>query len=281
MQLVFGILVIAFAASVFFVNLSLGVFESVFFNTNGNEESKSFPVKSVTISIQELRKNVTAPVPLKTLEKAPQGVLSRQGVFKATNAQRVQEGLLPFSLNDTLSAIAEAKVNDMFDSQYFEHESPSGILFTDLAEFYKYEYLAMGENLALGYYKNDELLVAAWMDSPGHRENILNTTYQEIGIAVQKGLFENEEVWLAVQTFGLPLAACPGPSETTKNEIEFKQFEIQQLQGLLEKAKEAKEIKKFNELVDRHNQAVEEVQDLIGRYNEGVQKFNACANKEK
>jgi uncharacterized protein YkwD len=92
----------------------------------------------------------------------------------------------------------------MFENQYFAHESPTGEKVSDLAKKFGYDFLLIGENLAMGNFSSDEDLVLAWMESPGHRENILNEKYQEIGVAVKKGIFEGKEVWIAVQHFGLP-----------------------------------------------------------------------------
>jgi len=182
----------------------------------------------------------------------------------------------------------------MFKLQYFEHESPTGVLFTDLADVYGYEYLAMGENLAFGHYESEEALVQAWMDSPGHRANILHAKYQEIGIAMQKGNFEGQEVWMAVQTFGLALSTCPVPEEDIKTAIDIKKIGVEALQEFLDITKEeldrmrpkygsayGSKINEFNDLVEKYNKTVLETQNLITGYNIQVEIFNQCANSEK
>ena len=70
----------------------------------------------------------------------------------------------------------------------------------------------------MGNFKNDQDLVSAWLNSPGHRANILNTRFTEIGTAVLKGFYEGREVWMAVQEFGLPLSSCPNPDSKVKIE---------------------------------------------------------------
>jgi len=124
----------------------------------------------------------------------------------------------------------DLQLDDIFEKQYFAHISPEGLGPSDLAEKSGYEYIMIAENLALGNFKDDNTLVNAWMDSPGHRANILNNRYTEIGVAVGKGFFsesnENNkeeiatEVWIAVQEFGLPLSSCPKPEESLLNTIE-------------------------------------------------------------
>jgi uncharacterized protein YkwD len=304
MNILFGIFAVILAVSLFLVNFSLGVFKFLDIPSFSSEENNQ--VQTVleglaeqieegkqNLVIDELKKTITAPTPLKVFQKESQGSLTTLGVFAATNAQRQQNGLSALSGNATLDIVAEAKVNDMFELQYFEHESPTGILFTHLAEQFGYEYLSMGENLALGNYESEEVLVQAWMDSPGHRANILNAKYSEIGLAVKKGLFNGQEVWLAVQTFALPLSVCPSPDEDLKAEIELKKVEIKELQILVDAAREElrntsqkqssayqKKIDEFNALVEQYNKAVLEVQTLVSGYNMQVEVFNACADSK-
>jgi uncharacterized protein YkwD len=65
-----------------------------------------------------------------------------------------------------------------------------------------YHYQHLSENIAMGHFQNDEKAVIAWMQSPGHRKNILSDECSDIGVAVKKGWLKGEEVWVAVQIFG-------------------------------------------------------------------------------
>src|SRR6185369_15716694 len=118
-------------------------------------------------------------------------------------------GLPALKENALLDKAAKKKLDDMFAQQYFEHINPQGKGPSDLAKSVGYDYIAIGENLALGNFKNDAELVQAWMDSPGHRANILNKQYTEIGVAVGQGTYEGKKTWLAVQEFGRPTSSCP------------------------------------------------------------------------
>jgi uncharacterized protein YkwD len=138
-------------------------------------------------------------------------ILTRSGVIEETNRQRqinLGSGHVLVE-NALLDQAAQAKVDDMFAGQYFEHVSPLG----DDASYFigktGYQYVAIGENLAMGSYRGDAALVKAWMDSPGHRENILKNGFTEIGVAVGYGQFDGRMVWFAVQEFGTPESACP------------------------------------------------------------------------
>jgi hypothetical protein len=102
-----------------------------------------------------------------------------------------------------LSEAARQKAGDMFAFNYWAHVSPSGrtpwAFFTDVG--YKYQYA--GENLARDF-RDPGAVVNAWMNSPSHRENIVNSKYQEIGVAVVDGTLQGVETALVVQLFGTP-----------------------------------------------------------------------------
>jgi hypothetical protein len=209
--------------------------------------------------------------------------------------QRQENGNLPtLKENVELDQAASAKANDMFLNQYFEHISPFGVGVSDLAENSGYEYIMIGENLALGNFKDDAVLVQAWMDSPGHRANILNERYTDIGVSVIKGMFEGETTWLAVQHFGLPLSACDGPQETLKAKIGLNQADTQELKNSLIVLKEEIEgmnprrqreeynakVEEYNNLVSQYNNLIAETKGLTETYNVQVSAFNECASSQ-
>jgi len=246
--------------------------------------------KEITNLIQEAGKQISTPPPLRAKKEVPEAFLTRAGVIEFTNIQREKYGLPPLKENLKLNASAEEKVKDMFENQYFSHFSPSGVGVEDLVKSAGYEFIAIGENLALGNFENDEVLVQGWMDSPGHRENILNDRYQEIGVAVLKGLFEGKSTWLAVQHFGLPLSACPQPNETLKTKITVNQNQIKELEKTLEilrveiqtmrpKRGSAyiEKIEQYNNLVNQYNALIDETESLINQYNNQIKIFNDCA----
>ena len=74
-----------------------------------------------------------------------------------------------------------------------------------------YDYQAAAENLAVGL-AADDVLIGAWMASPGHRHNILNKRYTDIGIGIARGLYRGQETVYVVQLFGTPrrVSARPG-----------------------------------------------------------------------
>jgi hypothetical protein len=239
--------------------------------------------------IEEVEKLISLPPPLKAEEGDPEAFLTSAGVIQWTNIQREKYGLPPLKENLRLNVSTEAKVYDMFENQYFSHDSPSGFGVGDLVTNVGYEFIAIGENLALGNFENDQVLVQGWMDSSGHRENILNSSYQEIGVAVKKSVFEGESTWLAVQHFGMPLSACFQPSEQLTIEIKANQNQIKQLQNTLDSLQKEirlmrpkrglvykQKIEQFNALVEEYNILVDETKALISEYNSQVKLFNDC-----
>lgn len=120
-----------------------------------------------------------------------------------TNTERSKVGLQQLKYNDVLSKAALKKANNMFSENYWAHISPSGKTPWDfiLGENYKYTYA--GENLAKDFQKSKSV-VSAWMASPTHKENILNSHYSEVGFAIVNGKLQGKETTLVVQMFGTP-----------------------------------------------------------------------------
>src|SRR3989338_5499782 len=241
----------------------------------------------------EIEKKISNPGPLRQYKKVSKdsAVLTELGIIQWTNVQRIQNGnLLSLSNNQKLNESAKKKLDNMFDQQYFEHNSPDGLGAGDLGEKVGYDFILMGENLAMGNFKDDQNLIQEWMNSPGHRANILNERYLEIGVAVGKELFEGKEVWLAVQHFGLPASTCPSIDQELKVRIQINQKEIDDtsisLSFLEKELKKLESIMSFNynEKVNNFNSLVEEYNNLVNKtkidievYNNQVKAFNSCA----
>lgn len=122
-------------------------------------------------------------------------------LVEGTNQKRQEQGLSPLSLNPQLSAAAAQKAVDMFSKNYWAHNSPDGKTPWDFIVSSGYRYTVAGENLAKNFI-NSSGVVDAWMASPTHRDNILKSTYQEVGFAVVNGVLNGEETTLVVQMFG-------------------------------------------------------------------------------
>ena len=102
-------------------------------------------------------------------------------VIRLVNVQRTQHGLNPLSANWELSRVARYKSQDMVDHRYFSHTSPTyGTPFQMIRSF-GLSFRTAGENIAYGQ-RTPQAMVNAWMNSSGHRANILNAAYTQIGV---------------------------------------------------------------------------------------------------
>jgi len=141
--------------------------------------------------------------------------ITPERIIELTNQKRAAAGLSPLKLNSLLSEAARRKAADMFAFNYWAHNSPSG---RNPWSFFKevgYKYLYAGENLARDF-NDPESVVEAWMNSPSHRENIMNSKYQEIGVAVVDGSLQGVETTLVVQLFGTqPVVTAKKPTTKT------------------------------------------------------------------
>jgi uncharacterized YkwD family protein/spore coat assembly protein SafA len=107
-------------------------------------------------------------------------------VIELTNQERQKAGLSPLQLDWQLSRVARYKSRDMRDTGYFAHRSPQYGSPFDMMKSFNVQYSSAGENIAVGQ-TSPEQVVREWMNSPGHRKNILNGTYTHIGVGYAKG----------------------------------------------------------------------------------------------
>jgi len=124
-------------------------------------------------------------------------------VIELTNNERLNAGLTIVKQNQELSQAAQAKAADMFAHNYWAHLSPTGTEPWSFITSSGYKYQHAGENLARDF-GNPSDIVKAWMASPTHRQNLLDSRYKDIGIAVMDGYLNGVETTLVVQIFGTP-----------------------------------------------------------------------------
>ncbi len=127
--------------------------------------------------------------------------ISPANIIQLTNQQRVASGLNTLTSNAKLTAAAQAKANNMFELQYWDHYGPTGETPWMFISQAGYTYVYAGENLAKGF-RTAEGVHEAWMASPTHKENIMSINYKEIGVAVVEGTLLGKETILVVQMFG-------------------------------------------------------------------------------
>jgi hypothetical protein len=136
-------------------------------------------------------------------------------VIDFTNGDRAAENIPTLLISPSLERAAQLKAEDMALKGYFAHTSPDGTTPWHWFEAAGYDFVYAGENLAVRFDDSAEV-VKAWMNSPGHRANILNEHFTEIGIGVAEGVFEGKPAVFVVQMFGAPAprplaVALPAP----------------------------------------------------------------------
>ncbi|WP_409347113.1 CAP domain-containing protein [Paenibacillus sp. MBLB4367] len=105
-----------------------------------------------------------------------------QQVLDLVNQERSKAGLKPLSMSSGLTKVAMAKAQDMYNNNYFDHQSPTYGSPFDMMKSFGITYNSAGENIAKGQSSPAEVM-NQWMNSPGHRANILNSSFTQIGIA--------------------------------------------------------------------------------------------------
>ena len=121
--------------------------------------------------------------------ETPNGVTESaeaEQVLNLVNKERAKQNLQPLTLSAKLTSIANVKAADMRDNNYFSHTSPNyGSPFEMLQQF-GVSYTAAGENIAAGQ-KSAEAVMTDWLNSSGHRANIMNKEYKELGVGYVTG----------------------------------------------------------------------------------------------
>lgn len=122
-------------------------------------------------------------------------------IMRLVNAERVKNGLNEVVINTTLAREAEQYACEMVQYDFFDHVNPvTGSTLGDRTREFDYDFQVVGENLAAGQ-RTAAQAFTDWMNSPGHRKNILDPRFTELGIAVKLG-GEYQIYW--VQEFGQP-----------------------------------------------------------------------------
>ena len=144
--------------------------------------------------------------------------INKTEIISLTNSERSAKGAPSLAESSSLSQAAALKADHMFKNNYWAHFGPDGTspwLFFNQVD---YAYTFAGENLAKDF-QSSAGVVAGWMASTaGHKENILQTSFTEIGVAVKNGVLLGEETTLVVQLFGRPVsytAAAPTIDQPT------------------------------------------------------------------
>ncbi|MDP4153788.1 MAG: SafA/ExsA family spore coat assembly protein [Bacillota bacterium] len=142
-----------------------------------DELKKANPqIKNATLIYVGQKINIPEGAPLKSVESQ---------VFDLVNKERAKYGLTPYKMNWELSRVARLKSQDMINKHYFSHTSPTYGSPFKMMESFGLHFSAAAENIAMGQRTAQEVM-NAWMNSPGHRANILSRSCTQIGIGAAK-----------------------------------------------------------------------------------------------
>ena len=251
-------------------------------------------ISSGTIKIVTTSKNKTSTKNVEGSNNSPvlgnfktgNLILDSAQIIYWTNIGRNNNGeLKALADNQTLDKIAEKRVDDMFANSYFEHISPSGDDASKEADSFNYSYIIIGENIALGNFDSSRSLVDAWMASPGHRENILNKYFTNIGVATKMGTYNGQKVSISAQIFSKPLSDCPLPSSTVKTQLNLYNQSASNLKTKIDSLNlsiknnsvdNISELSQYNSFIDSYNNLISEIKVLSLKYNQEVNIYNNC-----
>ncbi|MEX1111829.1 MAG: CAP domain-containing protein [Candidatus Andersenbacteria bacterium] len=158
-----------------------------------------------------------------TPSQAELSTITTARITQLTNAERTEAGLPALTTNSKLAAAAKEKGEHMLAEDYFAHISPSGVTPWFWIQKHGYAYQVAGENLAIDFTEAEDV-VAAWIASPSHKDNIMHPAYTETGIAVVSGEFQGGTSIIVVHMFGKPstgqvaaevVSPTPTPAPTT------------------------------------------------------------------
>ncbi len=180
------------------------------------------PVLAFCSTFLIVTKIATVGIFLLTPNVASLATITSTFLVEKTNEARRAAGVPPLTVHPLLAASARLKAEDMLRADYFEHTSPTGVTPWQWFDRAGYAYVYAGENLAIDF-TTGEATQAAWMNSSGHRRNILGSSYANIGIAVVTGEFEGRTTTVVVQHFGAlsnvqrgaPMSTTTSPTPST------------------------------------------------------------------
>jgi uncharacterized protein YkwD len=196
-------------------------------------------------------------------------------MLERINSDRLKNGKKELAWNQSLCESALLKSQDMSANSYFEHNSPSGITPWYWVKKVGYKYTFVGENLALNYF-TAQSAHEGLMNSPGHRANILNDNFTEIGINYVRGKLNGEDAFFVVQHFASPAPEKPEIKyvceiEKAKNNLSKLRSDKDKIEKYLNDAESKKaefkkagyDTKEIDDYIDNMEDKLKEVEKYI------------------
>ena len=164
-------------------------------NPSTTPEQKPESTPSTPSTTPQQKPESTPSTPSTTPEQKPESTPEQkpstdfssyqQQVLDLVNAERTKRGISALTLDSNLSSVATKKSQDMVNKNYFDHTSPTYGSPFDMMKQFGISYRTAGENIAKGQ-KTPQEVVTAWMNSEGHRKNILNPNFTNLGVGIAK-----------------------------------------------------------------------------------------------
>lgn len=158
----------------------------IFFSQSSEAEKKEEKKMEVQTAVFDWKKKITP-----------------ESIFYYSNLERSKKRLKTFSISGVLEKAAQKKAEDMAQKQYFSHIGLDNKEPWKWIQEENYAYAMAGENLAVSF-NHPENVIAAWMNSSSHRDNILNSDFSEMGIGIAEGIYKNKKSIYIVQFFAKP-----------------------------------------------------------------------------
>jgi len=259
--------------SVILILLLITLFWAAYNHKNPWQLYQNFLGSKVSLNVENFEAKIINPIDKSEFEKTLEyGELDCENsanneiagkMLAMINEDRRKNKLPEFKWNKKLCESAKEKATDMSKNSYFAHVSPSNIdpyYFIGKAG-YKYSYA--GENLAMNAYVA-ESAHTGFMNSPGHRENILNENYEEIGIAYSWGKVDGNDAFFIVEHFGSQNQGEASATSKTKIICQDK-----------DKAeKRIKELKKEKTKISEYLDDADEIKDNLEETNKDTEEIN-------
>jgi hypothetical protein len=240
--------------------------------------------------IAELGFLVTVFSPISSQFKDNLAAILPSVLVLATNEARVERNMGSLHTNPQLERAAQLKANDMAEREFFAHVNPDGQQPWYYLGLAGYRYDAAGENLAVDFIDSDDVH-RAWMKSPTHMANIVQSKFTEIGIATSRGRYEGKDVVFVVQFFGTPSVATPVVPQFTQTpqevsvsdqEVVLSQTEAPDTTGVLgveivaseSSFSEDTEVMSDSDIEEKQTTAVQDAESGDGEYNEVAEVAN-------
>ncbi|GAB6056909.1 hypothetical protein JCM31598_43310 [Desulfonatronum parangueonense] len=193
----------------------------------------------------------------------------------------------------------------MINNRYYAHVNPTtGEGPGEAIKQANYQFITYAENIAMGNWQSNRHIVDGWINSPGHRANIVNPNIKEIGVAIIKdkaASLGRPSVYYGVQLFASPMPDCSRPSEADKallqemqrknddiwRRVNNQKSEIERLQAQINREQNNntrnrmindynRQVNTYNNLVSQANGMQESLKLVIHSYNKKINEYNLC-----